>query len=60
MYRVNWWDHNRVIKARMNALVGERAHAMSGTIVDLGCGTAPFRDDILVERHHATSPSPEL
>lgn len=47
MYLMNWWDHNRLIKARMNALVFERVRVMSGTVVDLGCGTAPFRDDIL-------------
>lgn len=48
MYRVNWWDHNRLAKSRMNALVLERAGAFSGTVVDLGCGTAPFRDEILM------------
>lgn len=47
MYRVKWWDHNSLIKTRMNALVSERLHLMSGTVVDLGCGTAPFRNDIL-------------
>lgn len=48
MYRVNWWDHNRLAKSRMNALVLERLGALSGTVVDLGCGTAPFRDEILM------------
>lgn len=47
MYSVKYWDHNRLIKRRMNALVRERQPAFSGTVVDLGCGTAPFRDDIL-------------
>src|SRR5262249_53552926 len=47
MYPVKAWDHNRLIKTRMNALVRERQSAFSGVVVDLGCGTAPFRGDIL-------------
>jgi SAM-dependent methyltransferase len=32
----------------MNALVLERRVALCGTVVDLGCGTAPFREEILM------------
>jgi SAM-dependent methyltransferase len=51
MYPVKWWDHNRLIKTRMNALVHARARAFAGTVVDLGCGTAPFREEILGHAH---------
>ena len=36
------------MKRVLNAFVRERLPAITGTVVDLGCGTAPFRDDILV------------
>jgi SAM-dependent methyltransferase len=48
MYSEDPFAHNRVLKRAINALVRERLPAITGTVVDLGCGTAPFRDDILV------------
>jgi SAM-dependent methyltransferase len=52
MHRVNWWDHNRLVKTRFNALVGKRLPAMRGVVLDLGCGTKPFAEDIA--RHSDT------
>jgi SAM-dependent methyltransferase len=47
MHAVNWWEHNRLLKSRMNALVRDRLPAMRGVVVDLGCGVEPFGDDIV-------------
>jgi SAM-dependent methyltransferase len=47
MYRVSWLDHNWFIKQRMNDFVRQCTAGLAGVVIDLGCGTAPFRHDIL-------------
>ena len=47
MYLESRISHNWLIKKVVNDRVRGRLSDMCGTVVDLGCGTAPFRDDIL-------------
>jgi SAM-dependent methyltransferase len=47
MYSEDPLSHNVLLKRSINSLVRERLPSLDGVVVDLGCGTAPFRDDIL-------------
>lgn len=47
MYEEGRLTHNWLLKRALNRLVRDRLPTMGGIVVDLGCGTAPFRTDIL-------------
>jgi len=46
MYPVNKLAHNWLIKELVNRQVRKRLPALTGKVVDLGCGTRPFAPDI--------------
>lgn len=50
MYAVKWTAHNWLIYRIGNAMVQQRLPALSGLVLDIGCGERPFECDIL---HHA-------
>ena len=52
MYSEDPFAHNRLLKRAINALVRERLPTITGTVVDLGCGAAPFREDIARRSAH--------
>lgn len=47
MYAASPLAHNRLLKQAINSLIRARLPALHGLVVDLGCGTSPFREDIL-------------
>lgn len=47
MYTEDKLSHNWVIKNAINNMVRSRVSALSGKVLDLGCGTRPFEVEIL-------------
>ncbi len=47
LFHPNRQLHNRLIYDRFHQLLGEHAEKFRGTVVDLGCGDAPYRDWVL-------------
>lgn len=47
MYKENRLSHNWLIKKALNDKIRRLLPQLSGQVVDLGCGTRPFEEDIL-------------
>lgn len=46
MHRLDYLSHNWLIKRAVNRHVVSRLPAMTGIVIDLGCGTRPYEADI--------------
>lgn len=47
MHAVRYTSHNWLAYKTNNQVVANNLYRMTGRVVDLGCGTAPYRDEIL-------------
>lgn len=47
MYVEDPLSHNWLLKRAINRFMAERLPAIRGVVVDLGCGLAPFKNDVL-------------
>lgn len=47
MYRVNYFAHNWLVHFKHNKAFRRNAKYINGRVVDLGCGTSPYKKDIL-------------
>jgi len=47
MYRINYLSHNWLSHKIHNRVFGRKARFIKGRVVDLGCGTAPYRNDVV-------------
>jgi SAM-dependent methyltransferase len=47
MYRINYIKHNWLVHHLHNKAFRTTTRHLKGTVVDLGCGTAPYKNDIL-------------
>ncbi len=47
MYNINYIKHNWLVHYLHNKAFRKNTDLIKGTVVDLGCGTAPYRNDVL-------------
>jgi SAM-dependent methyltransferase len=47
MYRINYFSHNWLVHLKHNREFRMHDKLIAGRVVDLGCGKAPYRDDVI-------------
>lgn len=47
MYRVDYLSHNWLVHLLHNRVFRQKASCIKGSVVDLGCGVAPYKQDVL-------------
>ena len=47
MYKINYISHNWLVHFKHNREFRRKAKYIRGRVVDLGCGTSPYKKDVL-------------